>query len=60
MQALVELIAGFIALLAAAVLSQFGVSTHTPRPADREVHRVTDCREAAPSAALIADAKRDC
>jgi hypothetical protein len=59
MQALVELIAGFIALLAAAVLSQFGVDIHSPRPADREVHRVTDCRTDAP-AAFTAEAKRDC
>lgn len=50
MQALIELLAGFIALLAAAALSQFGVdmdSRHTP---DREIHRVQDsapdCREA--------------
>lgn len=43
MQALVEFIAGFIALLAAAVLSQFGVDTHAPSQADREVHRVADC-----------------
>lgn len=60
MQALVELIAGFIALLAAAVLSQFGVSTHTPRAPDREVHRVSDCREGPASTALIAEAKHDC
>lgn len=43
MQVLVEFIAGFIALLAAAVLSQFGVDTHAPSQADREVHRVADC-----------------
>ena len=60
MQALVELIAGFIALLAAAVLSQFGVDTHTPRQTDREVHRVSECRDAAPAAALIAETRRDC
>ncbi len=59
MQALVELIAGFIALLAAVVLSQFGVDIHSPQPADREVHRVQDCR-AEPAAALDADAGRDC
>lgn len=48
MQALVEFIAGFIALLAAAVLSQFGVDTHAPTHADREVHRVADCSAASP------------
>lgn len=46
MQALIELIAGFVALLAAAALAQFGVDFHAPRNVDREVHRVTDCREA--------------
>jgi hypothetical protein len=59
MQALVELIAGFIALLAAAVLSQFGVDIHAPQPAEREVHRVSDC-PADKSAAFVADASRDC
>ncbi|VXB44864.1 hypothetical protein [Brevundimonas sp. G8] len=60
MQALVELIAGFIALLAAAVLSQFGVDTHTPSHSDREVRRVVECREAAPSSAVLSETKRDC
>ncbi|CAN5156452.1 hypothetical protein BH09PSE1_BH09PSE1_14900 [soil metagenome] len=50
MQALIELIAGFIAMLAAAALSQFGVDTTPPRGPDHEVHRVQDrvqdCREA--------------
>ena len=55
MQALIELIAGFIALLAAAVLSQFGVDTHTPNHSDREVRRV-----AAASTAVMVEAKRDC
>jgi hypothetical protein len=59
MQALVELIAGFIALLAAAVLTQFGVDIHSPPTPEREVHRVTDCspEKAAP---LAAETKRDC
>ena len=46
MQALIELFAGFIALLAAAALSQFGVDLDMPRAADREVHRVADCEPA--------------
>jgi len=46
MQALIELFAGFIAMLAAATLSQFGVDLDMPRAADREVHRVADCTEA--------------
>jgi len=60
MQALVELIAGLIALLAAAVLAQFGVDTHAPRGADREVHRTTDCRADAPTAVLLSETAQDC
>ena len=62
MQALVEMIAGLIALLAAATLSQFGVDLDAPRKAEREVHRVSDCRDAASPAKLIATdaARRDC
>lgn len=60
MQALVELIAGFIALLAAAVLSQFGVDIHSPPNADREVHRTADCRAETPASTLVSEAKRDC
>jgi len=60
MQALVELIAGFIALLAAAVLSQFGVDTHTPNHADREVRRVAECRDAGSSSAVLSETRRDC
>ena len=44
MQALIQLIAGFIAMLAMAALSQFGVDLHRPSMAEREVHRVVDCR----------------
>lgn len=60
MQALVELIAGFIALLAAVVLSQFGVDTHTPNHADREVRRVAECRDAGSHATLLSETQRDC
>lgn len=59
MQALVELIAGLIALLAAAVLSQFGVDIHAPRTPDREVHRTTDCKVEAPSA-ILGESAKDC
>ena len=49
MQALIELLAGFVALLASAALSQFGVDMNARRPPDREIHRVQDsvqdCRE---------------
>lgn len=60
MQALVEVIAGLIAFLAAAVLSQFGVEIHSPRQVDREVHRTTDCSPAPQPNAMVVDVKRDC
>jgi hypothetical protein len=53
-QALIELIAGLIALLAAATLSQFGLTLDAPHKAEREVHRVRDCREAPATSQLIA------
>jgi hypothetical protein len=60
MQALIEFIAGFIALLAAAVLSQFGVDSDQPRrQQEREVHRVRDCPEG-PSTSVLVAARRDC
>ena len=61
MQALIEFIAGFIALLAAAVLSQFGVDMNTSRQSDREVHRVQDCGQQQPAAVFVTEAARkDC
>ena len=54
MQALVELIAGFIALLAAAVL------THKQNQGDREVRRVVECRDAGSNTSLLSESKRDC
>lgn len=60
MQALIELLAGFIALLAAAALSQFGVDMNPPHAAEREVHRVQDCREAPSGAADAKDASPRC
>ncbi len=63
MQALIELIAGFVALLAAAALSQFGLDLATPQENQREIHRVRDCGgEKAAPAVLAAgrEAKRDC
>ncbi|WP_417232728.1 hypothetical protein [Brevundimonas sp.] len=61
MQALIQMIASFIALLAAAALSQFGVDMHSPRQTDREVHRITDC-DNAPASVIAPTAKtdRDC
>ena len=43
MQALIELLAGFIALLAIAALAQFGVDLNSAAHPEREVHRVSDC-----------------
>lgn len=60
MQALVELIAGFIAMLAAVALAQFGVDLNPSREPDREVHRVVACEEAATTAddvTLISDSE---
>ena len=60
MQALIEFIAGFIALLAAAVLSQFGVDMDTPRHNDREVHRLQNCGDTQPAASVfVTEAPRD-
>lgn len=59
MQALIELLAGFIALLAAAALAQFGVDL-APTKAEREVHRVSDCREPAPTAMIAASRPPEC
>lgn len=49
MQALIELLIGFIALLAAAALSPFGVDLKTAPKTEREVHRISDCRQAPPA-----------
>ena len=61
MQALIEMIIGFIALLAAAALSQFGLQVDTPKKSEREVHRVQDCGDA-PAATVITatQRRRDC
>jgi len=48
MQTLVNMLAGFIAFLAATVLSHFGVAARSEMP-QREVHRTSDCRDASTS-----------
>ena len=55
MQALIQMIAGFIAMLAATALAQFGVNMHSPRPVDREIHRISDCENS--PATVIAPTK---
>ena len=59
MQMLLEMLAGLIAMLAAAALSQFGVDLHAPRHAEREIQRVQDCKEA-PAAAVTVTSHSDC
>ena len=59
MQMLLEMLAGLIAMLAAAALSQFGVDLHAPRHADREIQRVQDCKDK-PAGAIAVAAPRDC
>ena len=62
MQALIEFIAGFVAILAAAALSQFGLNLDPPQKSEREIHRVRDCDDGASSAirAVAAERKKDC
>jgi hypothetical protein len=63
MQALIELIAGFVALLAAAALSQFGLDLTTPQENQREIHRIRDCGGEKASPAVLAaqrEAGREC
>lgn len=62
MQALIEFIAGFVAMLAAAALSQFGVDLDARQTPEREIHRVRDCGDSASVAVLAASAERkqDC
>jgi hypothetical protein len=62
MQALIEFIAGFVAMLAAAALSQFGVDLDWRQAPQREIHRVRDCGDS-PSASVLAapaERKQDC
>ena len=51
MQALIELLAGFIAMLAAAALAQFGVDLDSRATPEREIRRVQECGET-PSAVI--------
>lgn len=60
MQALIELLAGFIALLAAAALSQFGVSMDSAHTPEREIRRVQDCPEAPTGAVDVQKPARRC
>ena len=60
MQALIEMIIGFIALLAAAALSQFGLQLDAPEKPQREIHRVRDCGDKPVATVLTADRQQNC
>lgn len=62
MQALIEFIAGFVAILAAAALSQFGLDLDSRQTPQREIHRVRDCGDGPSAAVFVASAERkqDC
>ncbi len=61
MQALIEMIIGFFALLAAAALSQFGLQVDAPKKSEREIHRVQDCGDAPAHSVIVASGRsRDC
>lgn len=55
MQALIEMIIGLIAMLAAAALSLFGLQLDAPEKPQREIHRVRDCGDPPAAAVLAAD-----
>ncbi|MBB5746237.1 hypothetical protein [Brevundimonas variabilis] len=60
MQALIELIAGFIALLAAVALAQFGMDMAKTAKPDREVRRLQDCGPAKVDPSSVTVASRRC
>jgi len=61
MQTLIEMIIGFIALLAAAALSQFGLQLDAPEKPRREIHRVhDDCGDKPAATILAADHQKNC
>ena len=60
MQALIELIAGFIALLAAVALAQFGMDMAQTAKPDREVRRLQDCGSSQPDTTSVTVASRRC
>ncbi|AYG95727.1 hypothetical protein D8I30_11460 [Brevundimonas naejangsanensis] len=60
MQALIEMLAGLIALLAAAALSQFGVDLNAPPKPDREIQRVRECGDNKPATKVQVTAPASC
>ncbi|HZW15658.1 MAG TPA: hypothetical protein VFF66_05330 [Brevundimonas sp.] len=60
MQRLIQMIIGFIALLAAAALSQFGLQLDSPEKPQREIHRVRECGDKPVTTVLAADRQQNC
>lgn len=61
MQALIEMIIGFIALIATVALSQFGLQLDAPKKSEREIYRVRDCPEPRGAVVLVAArSSQDC
>lgn len=60
MQALIDLIAGFLVLLAASALAQFGVEIRRPADDQPEVRRVSDCGQAPSRPATFASVQPKC
>ena len=60
MQALIEMLAGLIALLAAVALSQFGVDLSSAKKPDREIQRVEKKCADAPATHINVNAPAAC
>ncbi len=62
MQALIQMIISFVAMLAAAALSQFGLQLDSPQKPQREIHRVRDCgdKPVTQVIASVTEQRRDC
>ncbi|MGV9010383.1 hypothetical protein [Brevundimonas sp.] len=58
MQALIELIAGFVAMLVAVALSQFGLNVDLPDKPEREIRRVHDCGDQRAAAVIDVASER--
>lgn len=60
MQALIELLANFIAMLVVAALAQFGVQMERPVAPKAEVHRVSECPKAEKTSMIAAKSTDEC
>jgi hypothetical protein len=60
MQALIDLLAGFLVLLAASALAQFGVEIRRPADDQPEVRRVSDCGQSGARPAAFATVQPKC